>query len=135
VAKRSVQLGQLEARKALRNFGPSYGIFLPSLRIKPYCLNIIASFELGGSSVRPAPGYQEGLLKAQYDLFEILPGSMPRWIGAAANRQHARKRLLELAPGASGVKYFVREFWSDRVVGVNLGLRRQGSKIREHKSS
>jgi len=74
-------------------------------------------------------------VKAQYDVFEILPGSMPLWIGAAANLQHARKRLLELAQGASGVKYLVPEFWSGCVIAVNPGLRRQGSKIREHKSS
>ena len=73
-------------------------------------------------------------MKAQYDVFEILPGDISRWIGAAANLQHARKRLLELAQDASGMKYFVREFWSGCVVAVSLGFGQPGSKIREHKS-
>ena len=72
---------------------------------------------------------------AQYDLFEILPGSsvQPRWIGAAVNLQHATKRLQELAQVTSGVKYFVREFSSGSVVASSAVLRRR-PKTRHKKS-
>jgi hypothetical protein len=53
-------------------------------------------------------------VELQYDLFEVKPDDYPRWIGAAVNLEHARKRLQELAQDAAGVKYFVREFCSGR---------------------
>jgi len=54
----------------------------------------------------------------QYDLFEIIPGGCPRWIGAAATLEHARLRLRELAAASAGIDYFVREFRSGVVVAV-----------------
>ena len=54
----------------------------------------------------------------QYDLFEIIPGGCPRWIGAAATLEHARIRLRELVAAAAGIDYFVREFRSGVVVAV-----------------
>lgn len=54
----------------------------------------------------------------QYDLYEIIPGGHPRWIGAAANLEHARTRLKDLAAASAGIDYFVREFRSGVVVAV-----------------
>jgi len=54
----------------------------------------------------------------QYDLYEIIPGGHPRWIGAAANLDHARTRLKDLAAASAGIDYFVREFRSGIVVAV-----------------
>jgi len=54
----------------------------------------------------------------QYDLFEIIPGGCPRWMGAAATLEHARMRLRELAAASAGIDYFVREFRSGIVVAV-----------------
>ncbi len=54
----------------------------------------------------------------QYDLYEIVPGGRPRWIGAAANLEHARARLRDLAAASTGIDYFVREFRSGVVVAV-----------------
>ena len=70
-------------------------------------------------------------MKAQYEVFEVLRGSIPRWTGVCCQPS---PRLLELGQAASGVKYFVREFWSGCVVAVSLGFGQPGSKIREHKS-
>lgn len=56
----------------------------------------------------------------QYDVFEIIPGGCPRWIGAAATLEHARMRLRELAAASTGIDYFVREFRSGVVVAVAL---------------
>jgi hypothetical protein len=61
-------------------------------------------------------------VEAQYDLFEIMPDGDARWIGAAVNLEHARKRLQELAQDAAGAKYFVREFCSGTVVAVGGGF-------------
>lgn len=41
----------------------------------------------------------------QYDLYEIIPGGCPRWIGAAANLEHARTRLKDLAAAAAGIDF------------------------------
>lgn len=54
----------------------------------------------------------------QYDLYEIIPGGRPRWVGAAANLEHARTRLKDLAAACTGLDYFVREFRSGVVVAV-----------------
>jgi hypothetical protein len=54
----------------------------------------------------------------QYDLYEIIPGGRPRWIGAAASLEHARTRLKDLAAASAGIDYFVREFRSGVVVAV-----------------
>lgn len=54
----------------------------------------------------------------QYDLYEIIPGGRPRWVGAAANLDHARTRLKDLAAASAGIDYFVREFRSGVVVAV-----------------
>lgn len=54
----------------------------------------------------------------QYDLYEIIPGGHPRWIGAAANLEHARTRLKDLVAASAGIDYFVREFRSGVVVAV-----------------
>jgi hypothetical protein len=71
-------------------------------------------------------------VEAQYDLFEIVPDSSipPRWIGAAANLQHVRRRLQELAQVTSAVKYFVREFCSCSVVASIAVFGRQGVQDR-----
>jgi len=67
-------------------------------------------------------------VKAQYEVFEVLRGSIPRWTGVCCQPS---PRLLELGQAASGVKYFLRDFPSGCVVAVNPGFGRQGSKIRE----
>jgi hypothetical protein len=36
-------------------------------------------------------------VSTQYDVFEILPGSAPRWIGAAANLQHGGKKAARFS--------------------------------------
>jgi hypothetical protein len=62
-------------------------------------------------------------MEAQYDLFLIKPDGDARWIGAAVNLEHAKKRLQELAQDAAGVRCFVREFCSGTVVAVGRGFR------------
>ena len=67
--------------------------------------------------------------QVQYDLFEIRPGCNSRWVGAAANPEHARKRLQELARASSGVKYLVREFSSGSIIAASVGLRARKARI------
>jgi len=70
----------------------------------------------------------------QFDLYEIIPGGHPRWIGAAANLEHARTRLKDLVAASAGIDYFVREFRSGVVVAVasraRTGARSQVAKPR-----
>lgn len=54
----------------------------------------------------------------QYDLYEIIPGGHPRWIGAAANLEHARRRLKDLSAASAGIDFFVREFRTGVVMAV-----------------
>lgn len=55
-------------------------------------------------------------METQYDLFEMIPGTFPRWVGAAATLEHARIRLRDLAQARTGREYFVRDFYSGSVV-------------------
>jgi len=55
-------------------------------------------------------------METQYDLFEMMPGAFPRWIGAAATLEHARIRLRDLSQDQTGSEYFVRDFYSGSVV-------------------
>jgi hypothetical protein len=71
----------------------------------------------------------------QYDLFEIIPGGSPRWIGAAATLEHARMRLRELATAAAGIDYFVREFRSGVVVAVASGARTGSARAKARTTS
>jgi len=73
--------------------------------------------------------------QVQYDLFEIRQGCDSRWVGAAANPEHARKRLHELAQSSSGVKYFVREFSSGSIIAASLGLRTRKARISPKRQS
>jgi hypothetical protein len=71
------------------------------------------------------------MIERQYDLFEIIPGGRPRWIGAAAGLEHARRRVKDLAYAAPGIDYFVVEFRSRTVVAVASRSRISGRPATE----
>jgi hypothetical protein len=64
---------------------------------------------------------REVAMETQYDLFEMIPGTFPRWVGAAATLEHARIRLRDLSQARTGGEYFVRDFYSGSVVAFAAG--------------
>lgn len=59
-------------------------------------------------------------MEKEYDLFELLPGAFPQWIGSANDLPEVRKKIESLPAPPSGGQYLARQFRSGTVVAYTV---------------